>query len=718
VNAAPNTQVNGPDLEQERRRIAARLEEVARLSETNVVPGAFYGEMLKRLLETLAAPAGDVWTRTPQGNLQLQYQINLKEVGLDHNEEARTAHEELLRQCVAQPRPFHVPPRSGVGVREEGKTPAGNLTDYLLLVAPVVVNQQVAGIIEIWQHANRPAQAIAGYLQYMTYMAELSSRYHRNQIMGQLSGQQQVWTQLESFARQIHATLHTTEVSYQVANEGRRLVECDRVSVAVRQYGSKARIEAVSGADVVERRSNLVRSMQKLCEQVILWGEKLVFNGIRDDSLPPKVLSALDHYLAESNSKLLVVQPLKDDREKGSRPPRSALLMECFEPPSEPQQLLARLDVVARHATPALYNAVEHRRIPGRLLWQPLAKLQDGIGGKAKAITAVVVGLVSFLIALLFLVPYELKMDSTGKLVPWARRTVYAPTAGQVRAFKVGPGDIVPEGTPLALLYSSELFKQLSELNAQIQGANEEMQNAARNSSSLGSGQANKDQSKDLVEGAENKREVERRKEDERRQFIENNNANADKLGQFFLIAPPFTEEERDKIGRREWTVLNGNFQDEWMNKFAKPSEPILKLGAKDGPWEIELRIPQKHISQVLKAYESKDVLMFEDGRKALHVDFLLRSDPSRTYRGLLFQDRISSEAIPNRDEKDESEPEVIASVSIDDESIDPNYRLSREALTSGTEIRAKVRCGKHALGYSLFYGVWEFLYEKVVFFF
>ncbi len=95
-----------------------------------------------------------------------------------------------------------------------------------------------------------------------------------------------------------------------VANEGRRLVECDRVSVAIRHYGTKARIEAVSGADVVETRSNLVRLMRTLCERVLTWGEKLVFSGTRDDSLPPKVLAALDAYLAESNSKLLVVQPL------------------------------------------------------------------------------------------------------------------------------------------------------------------------------------------------------------------------------------------------------------------------------------------------------------------------------------------------------------------------------------------------------------------------
>jgi hypothetical protein len=710
VSAAPNTQVNGPELEQERRRIATRLEEVARLSESNVPPGVFYSEMLKRLLETLAAPAGVVWARTPQGNLQMQYQINLKEVGLDQSEEARVSHEELLRQAVTQPRPFHVPPRSGVGVSNDGKPVAGNLTNHLLLIAPVIVNQQCAGLIEVWQTANRPPQAITGYLQFMTYMAELSSRYQRNQVMGQLSGQQQVWAQLESFARLVHASLHPTEVAYQVANEGRRLIECDRVSVAVRQYGSKARIEAVSGADVVERRSNLIRLMQKLSEEVIKWGEKLTFNGARDDSLPPKVLSALDHYLAESNSKLLVVQPLREERETGKRPPRSALVMECFEPPAEPQQLIARLDVVARHASPALYNAVEHRRIPGRWVWQPLAKLQDGIGGKAKAITALVIGLLSFLVAALFLVPYELEMDSTGKLLPAVRRVVYAPTAGQVLEFKVNPEDKVMEKGELAVLSSNELFKKILDLQAAIEGTHIQRMTEDFNRS-MSNGQGSKEQAKDSGSDEGSKKEIEARKKKELDTFITQNNANLSKPGEYYLRAPDFTPEERDKIDRKEWTVLTGNFNDEWRGKMAKPSDPILKLGAKDGPWEIELRIPQKHISQVLKAFENA-------GSDVLDVNFLLRSDPSRKYRGKLYRERISSEAIPNRDEKDESEPEVIAYVSIDDPDIPQDYRLPREALTSGTEVRAKVRCGKHCMGYSLFYGVWEFLYEKVVFFF
>jgi len=710
VNAATNTQASSQDLEQERRRIALRLEEMAKLSESNVPPGAYYGELLKRLLESLAAPAGAIWVRTAQGHLQMQYQINLKEIGLDENEEARNTHQELLRQAIAQPRAFHLPPRSGIGIREEGKPVAGNPTNHVLLIAPILVNQQPAGLIEIWQTPNRPPQAITGYLQYMTLMAELASRYQRNQLMGHLTGQQQVWTQLEGFARQVHNSLHPTEVAYVVANEGRRLVECDRVSVAIRHYGTKARIEAVSGADVVETRSNLVRLMRTLCERVLAWGEKLVFNGTRDDSLPPKVLAALDAYLTESNSKLLVVQPLRDERESEKRPPRSALLMECFEPPAEPQQLIARLDVVARHSTPALYNAVEHRRIPGRMLWMPLAKVQEGIGGKTKAISAIAVALLSLLGAAFYFVPYELKMETNGKLVPWARRAIYPPTAGTIKEFKVEPGDVVLPDRELAIMHSTELGQKLSTLFVAFDNANEERLLAETNA--LSSNLPRKDQIDYLTRAVLQKKTADAKKK-EYDEFATHNQASRDpsKWGEFELRAPLFTNEEKQRVSRQEWTVLNGNFKDEWTNRPARPSDGVLRLGAKDGPWEIEMHIPQKHISQVLRAYE-------RNGGQALDVDFLLRSDPMRHYRGKLPRHKIASEAVPNRDEKDESEPEVLAFVSIDDPSIDPAYRLSREALTSGTEIHAKVRCGKQRLGYALFYGVWEFVYEKIVFFF
>jgi hypothetical protein len=80
---------------------------------------------------------------------------------------------------------------------------------------------------------------------------------------------------------------------------------------------------------------------------------------------------------------------------------------------------------------------------------------------------------------------------------------------------------------------------------------------------------------------------------------------------------------------------------------------------------------------------------------------------------------------LSNKEDKDEAEPSVSAHVRIDNDGvddpkykIDPNDLLPPEALLPGVEVHAKICCDDHPMGYSLFYGVFEFLYEKVVFFF
>ncbi len=36
--------------------------------------------------------------------------------------------------------------------------------------------------------------------------------------------------------------------------------------------------------------------------------------------------------------------------------------------------------------------------------------------------------------------------------------------------------------------------------------------------------------------------------------------------------------------------------------------------------------------------------------------------------------------------------------------------------LLTNSEVSTRIRCGNAAMGYSLFYGVWEFIYDKVIF--
>jgi hypothetical protein len=140
----------------------------------------------------------------------------------------------------------------------------------------------------------------------------------------------------------------------------------------------------------------------------------------------------------------------------------------------------------------------------------------------------------------------------------------------------------------------------------------------------------------------------------------------------------------------------------------------LLRLGDQQGEWEVELKIPQKHIGQVKKAFTYL-------GTDELDVDLLVRSEPTTVYKGKLHIKSIAGEATPNKDDNNEAEPVVVAWVRLSGDGIPKGYCLPEQApelLVADTEVHAKIRCGDHRMGYSLFYGVWEFFYEKVVFFF
>ena len=162
--------------------------------------------------------------------------------------------------------------------------------------------------------------------------------------------------------------------------------------------------------------------------------------------------------------------------------------------------------------------------------------------------------------------------------------------------------------------------------------------------------------------------------------------------------------------------MLTPDVRSSLKNKLLDPKEPVLRLGNKSGKWEVETKIPQKHIGQVLHAFEYLSERKGEPVDE-LDVDLVVRSDPTHTYHGKLHRSKIASQADPHKDDNNESEPVVLAWVRIAGDDIDKP--IPKDFLSvAETEVKVKIHCGPHRMGYSLFYGVWEFFYEKVVFFF
>ena len=73
--------------------------------------------------------------------------------------------------------------------------------------------------------------------------------------------------QLDEFRERIYGSLDLQTVAYEIANDGSQFIDCDRLSVAV-THSKKCKIEAVSGSDVVEKRSNLIQLMRALVDAI------------------------------------------------------------------------------------------------------------------------------------------------------------------------------------------------------------------------------------------------------------------------------------------------------------------------------------------------------------------------------------------------------------------------------------------------------------------
>lgn len=664
---------------QRQRRLNQIVEELSRLAESTLAPGEFYAEFLQRVLNILGAPAGAVWGRTGQGHLQLHYHINLSTIGLDRIENAQACHHEVLRQVVTQGRPVLLQPRSGPGVARGNAGPA-NLTGYLLLIVPIIVEKQVTGLLEVWQHPQENGNAQRGSLVNLGRLADFAAAYIRNTKLRMVLGQQQLWTQLEAYSRQIHASLSPREVGYLVVNEGRRLISCDRVCVALR-LGRKTWVEAISGVDVIEKRGAMVRTMQKLCDRVLAWGEKLVFTGTKDESLPPAVIEALDAYLAESPAKLLIVMPLKDEREKdSSRPGRSAMLVECFEPTMGQEQLAGRMEVVARHATPALYNALEYYRIPASWLWQPLAKMQDSLRGKRGAQVGAIAAAVLLLLLALILVPYPHRMEGKGQLLPKDRQIVFSLIPGEIVRMRAQHGENVEKDQVLMFMRNLELQKQLGEFKI------------------------NMDAAQNTIKAL--KEQLEKTKSDSERGSLY---VQIIKLEFTYLSNKLRYEILLEQVGQDglapvrapiDGTVVTFDLHEQLVGKTVEPGHPLVRVANRQGPWEIEMFIPEAKIGPIREAFAKLEV-------DVLDVDVLLTSDPNRTFKCKLYRDGLGGETTIR-----ENAVVLPARVEIDD----PELIELLPNMAVGVEVRAKVRCGNRAIGYVWFHELWEWFYENVVF--
>ena len=298
------------------------------------------------------------------------------------------------------------------------------------MLAPLRTDLEVTGVVEILQRSDTEPNVQRGYLRFLLDMCQRAGDFLKSRQLRHFSDRQVLWSRLEDFTRTVHASLEPIETAYTIANEGRRLIECDRVSVAVRK-GNKCVIEAVSGQDVFDKRSNTIRLLGRLASAVVRSGEAIWYTGDTAD-MAPQVEEAVQEYVNESHSKTVAVLPLRrpppdedDDAENRAEPPPvvGALIVEQIEDSRPAPAMAQRVEVVCRHSSLAMANALEHQNLFLMPVWRALGKARWIVGARTLPKTLTITAAVLALLAALCFWPWDFNVQCKGTLEPVQPRT-------------------------------------------------------------------------------------------------------------------------------------------------------------------------------------------------------------------------------------------------------------------------------------------------------
>ncbi|MGB1926445.1 MAG: hemolysin D, partial [Rubripirellula sp.] len=471
---------NQQTVEETKAQIRGLVNEIAQLAKSGATPDEFYSGLLTRIITALAAAGGAIWLLDENGKLRLQYQVNAEQSLLSQDNEDGIKHQRLIERVAKSGQSMLVPPYSGT-TDVEGE---GNPTRYLLVLGSLNHGERQDGLIEVFQRPDTAPDTQRGYLRFVQQMCDLAAEWLRGQTLRTLGDRQTLWQQADAFARASHESLDLKETAYIVANDGRRLIGCDRVSVAIKK-GRKCRVQAISGQDTIENRSNIVAALNHLATKVVAAGEPLWHDGSTED-LPPQIEEALEDYVDQSYGRNIAVLPLREperrlgvgkaegaageiDRDDAHRGEViGALIVEQIESAIPPEIFKARCDLVYEHGTRAIANSMSHTNLFLMPLWRALGRATWVLRARTLPKTVGIVTLLVTIILGLVFIKKDFNLEAEGTLVPMERREVFAPIDGEVLDVLVDHDDPVERGELLVRMINRDLEIQLTEVVGQI----------------------------------------------------------------------------------------------------------------------------------------------------------------------------------------------------------------------------------------------------------
>lgn len=483
--------------------------------------------------------------------------------------------------------------------------------------------------------------------------------------------------ELSTFLKLIHSSIDLSLAAATFANESRRMLDYDRVSVLV-QRGGKQQVVAISGQASVNRRSNTTKLLEKFAVSVLKTGQ--VFWYPETDDLPTAIRTSLDAYVQVSQTRSLALLPIRktsDATDDPSAPPKlqpviGGIVFEKFQQIWDRDREEPKVHFLASHAEHAIGNALQHQQIFLYPLWNLLGRTK--VLTQPKYLNKTLIGLGTFVAVMLalFFWPVKFYVTADGMLIPSTYQPVFSNVKGEVQQILVHHGDAVKKGQTLVRMTSPEHEFRVEELQSQLKTARQRLTIVEDQRYS-----PTRDKSVEDIE--ENIVSLRTQIESFKSQL-----AILSKITDLLTVPSPI-----------DGHVITWDLKHQLENRVVGEGVRLMEVANIVGQWVIEINLPirrQGHVARTIKNGDLND----------LKVSFLLAADTSKRYSGRVIE--ISDVVSVSSDNR-----QVIkVRAAIDDSDITIDQVRSA--------VSAKVYCGKSSLGYLWFSDIGEF-FQKHVFF-
>lgn len=654
-----------PEFDPIRERVLKSAREIERLCESGAPPQRLFPAFVKLLTSAVGAHSGAVWFLDDSQRLVKLHDSGTNAFLLDDEPSLADWRRQLIGKTLA----------SGESAIERAPGAEGKASSLpTVAVAALHRDHQCAGVVELFFRGELRSEARVSVGPFLEQMCGFASRAISGEQASAAGGWPKFLEEFEALSLLLHRSLDPKAVAVTAANDGRALLGCQRVSVAV-QRGRKTRVTAISGQEGVNRKSSLVRAMADLMKVVGSGKEPLFFQG-RVEALLPSLTAPLMRYLEENGSQTVAVVPLLDHAERVAgdegdgrkRPtarPRKVIGCLVIDGPVAPRLTPRSRDAIgllADHAAAALANAQTYRRIFLLPVWRFLGRRWDRFRGWTMVTTMAIVALLVSAIAAMVFVPWSYRVPADGRLMPVDQREVFAPWDGDVVTIAIRDGQRVKKGDVLLTVRSDDLRTQqlttrndlnkkresILALQAQLDDASKK---ADRDEETRLQGELAATQIE--IEGLEKQLKLWEERE-----------------SQLTVTAPI------------DGVVATFRVEQLLMNRPVRRGDLLLEVMEDEGAWRLELNVPEHRMGHLMRAQRD-----LKEPRRP--VEFVLATMPELTFEGQL-------DALATRTSLSEKEGAVVEAYATVDAARLP-------ARNIGAEVTARIDCGERSLGYVLF---------------